>query len=144
MMNIKFLKLDAAAILPTQAHDTDTGYDLYSVESVSIPARGSAIVNTGLQVGYIEPGYWFHIMPRSGLGFKHGIQPHLGVVDQGYRGSLGVKLYNFSHNNYTVPAGSKIAQLIFYPLIKADMSWTTEIENTDRGENGFGSSDKQS
>jgi dUTP pyrophosphatase len=140
MITVKFKQLHPKAILPFSAHNTDTGHDITSVEETIIPAKSSGIVKVGLQVAYIEPGYWFRIEPRSGLGFKHGIQPHLGVIDQNYTGSLDVKLYNFSDKDYTVNPGDRIAQIAFYPLVKPIISWTDEINSTDRGAKGLGSS----
>ena len=96
----------------------------------------------------ITPGYWIRIEPRSGLGFKHSVQPHLGVIDNGYRGDLGVKLYNFNTNDTSdglqVKKGDKIAQLVVYPLIQPKFSFSDEISETTRGDNGFGSSDSVS
>ena len=74
----------------------DAGLDLFSTQDVEIPPGGSVVVDVGLKLAFITPGYWFRIEPRSGLGFKQGVQPHLGIIDNGYRGDLGVKLYNFS------------------------------------------------
>ena len=120
----------------------DTGYDLFSVVDIDIPAKGSAIVDTGIEVAYISPGYWFAIAPRSGLGFKHGIQPHPGIIDNGYQGNLGVKLYNFSDADYNIKKGDRIAQLVFYPVIEPQISWSDESFKTERGSSGFGSSGK--
>lgn len=120
----------------------DTGYDIFAVEDKIIPARGSAVVDTGVEVAYISPGFWFAILPRSGLGFKHGLQPHLGVIDNPFRGGLGVKLYNFSDITYEVKRGDRIAQIIFYPIIEPTINWSDEKIETNRGENGFGSSGK--
>ena len=120
----------------------DTGFDVYCVEGLTIPAKGSAIVNTGLELSYISPGYWFMISARSGLGFKSGIQPHPGIVDNGYRGGLGVKLYNLSDTDYTVNAGDRIAQLVFYPVIEPTMGWAEAIQTSPRNDKGFGSSGK--
>lgn len=150
----------------------DTGYDLYAVENVIIPGVhieseklplgymrsdaegylkvdnssrykvGSAVVPVGLEVAFIEPGYWFRIEGRSGLGFKYGIQPHFGIIDNQYRGDLGVKLYNLGSDDYIVSAGDKIAQMVFYPLVEAQMKFTDVKQETDRGEKGFGSSGK--
>lgn len=120
----------------------DTGFDLVSVENKVIPPMGSQVVPVGLTVADISPGYWFRIEPRSGLGFKHNIQPHLGVIDNGYRGDLGVKLYNFSTDKeYRVRTGDKIAQLVVYPLLQPIFEFTDEITETARGDKGFGSSD---
>jgi len=141
-MNIRILfkKLHQNAVLPSQAHETDTGYDLTAVESIIVPSKGNIVVETGLQVAFVEPGYWFQIMPRSGLGFKYGINPHLGVIDQEYTGKLGVKLYNLHSNDYEIKCGDRIAQIIFYPLIKANISWSDTIIESKRGDKGFGSS----
>ncbi|MAF36936.1 dUTP diphosphatase [archaeon] len=148
---VKFVKTHPDAQLPKpnvsaeHAIGTgDSGYDLVAVEDTLIPWHqrhpGSAVVPVGLTLAYIENGYWFRIEPRSGLGFKHSLQPHLGIIDNGYRGDLGVKLYNFSEKQYTVKKGDRIAQLVVYPLIQPQCSWADEIVNSDRGDKGFGSS----
>lgn len=129
---------DGSGILGTG----DTGYDIFSVEDTIIPAKGSKVVDTGIEVAYISPGYWFNIAPRSGLGFKHGIQPHLGTIDNPYRGNLGIKLYNFSDVDYPVAKGDRIAQIVIYPVIEATISWSDKKIETERNENGFGSSGK--
>lgn len=146
---IKIKKTHVDAKLPAannkQPGTGDTGFDLVSVENKVIPPMGSQVVPVGLTVADISPGYWFRIEPRSGLGFKHNIQPHLGVIDNGYRGDLGVKLYNFSTNKeYRVKSGDKIAQLVVYPLLQPIFEFTDEITETARGDNGFGSSDIES
>lgn len=143
---VKFKKTHEDAVLP-KANNTDlatgdSGYDLFSVEDVCLTRGRSGIIPVGLTVADITPGYWFRIEPRSGLGFKHSIQPHLGVIDNGYRGDLAVKLYNFSQeHDYQVKKGDKIAQIVFYPVIQPVMAFSEEITETSRGENGFGSSD---
>jgi len=138
-----FVKTHDDAKLPERAHNSDSGYDVYSVEEVVVPGRGSVVVPVGLTLGYITPGWWFRVEPRSGLGFKHNLQPHLGVIDNGYRGDLGVKLYNFSDTNITLSKGTKIAQLILYPHVTANVSFTDEVSEADRGDAGFGSTDKK-
>ena len=82
-------------------------FDLYAVEETIIPRSsygpvdevmiGNAVVPVGITVGYISEGYGFVLRPKSGLGFKAGLQPHLGEIDNGYRGDCGVKMYNFSN-----------------------------------------------
>ena len=140
MVTLKFKKLHPDAKLPTKHHTTDTGFDIYAVEEKRIRPHDSAEVETGIQVAYIQPGYWYQVSPRSGLGFKHSLQPHLGTIDQDYRGHLSVKLYNFSDIPYHVQAGDRIAQLIVYPLVEAETDWTDEEHKTERGEKGLGSS----
>lgn len=141
-IEIKFLKTHPDAQLPVRKNEDDTGYDVYAVEDTVIPAKGDAVVPTGITVADITPGYWFLVLPRSGLGFKHGLQPHLGTIDNPYRGDLGIKMYNLSIKDYHVKKGDRIAQFAFFPLIKAQTSWATEISQTERGANGFGSTGK--
>jgi len=140
-VKIEFVKTHPDAVLPSRAHASDSGYDLTSVKTVTLVGKQSVVVPVGLTLGYLEPGWWFRIEPRSGLGFNKSIQPHLGVIDNGYRGDLGVKLYNFSDHNHKIKAGSKIAQLVLYPHITANVSWTDAVTEADRGDAGFGSTD---
>jgi dUTP pyrophosphatase len=147
-IRIKFKKTHPDAVLPTaNDHSTgtgDTGYDLTAVEDMTIQGYSSVVVPVGLTLADITTGYWMRIEPRSGLGFKHCIQPHLGVIDNGYRGDLGVKLYNFSNKRFIVRAGERIAQLVVYPLIQPEMSFVDDVTETARGDKGFGSTDKRS
>jgi dUTP pyrophosphatase len=146
---IKFLRTHPDAQLPKANNTGDSGYDLTAVEDVLIKSQQSAVVPVGLTLAYIESGFWFRIEPRSGLGFKHSIQPHLGVIDNGYRGDLGVKLYNFSNNyknmtlsHHQVKKGDRIAQLVVYPLIRPQCEWADGIVQSVRGDKGLGSSGK--
>ena len=144
-MNIKVIKTHPDAVLPhannNEPSTGDTGFDLVAVEDVDISNSGSAVVPVGLTLADITPGYWIRIEPRSGLGFKHSIQPHLGVIDNGYRGDLGVKLYNFGKSSHKVLKGDKIAQLVVYPLIQPEFEFVDDVTDTARGDKGFGSSD---
>ena len=140
---LEFIKTHEDAVLPTKNHINDTGYDVYSIKSVYIPARGSNIVPVGLQFAYIPEGYWVRVESRSGLGFKHGIMAHPGIIDNGYRGDAGIKLYNLTENDYTVSRGDRIAQFVLYPLISNIAVGFTEVTTeSDRGDKGFGSSGK--
>lgn len=143
---VKFVKTHPDAKLPKANNKEiglgDSGYDLTAVEDVVIHGGNSAVVPVGLTLAFIEKGFWFRIEPRSGLGFKHNIQPHLGVIDNGYRGDLGVKLYNFSHHwtTYKVKKGDRIAQFVVYPLLQPQCEWVDEVIESSRGDKGFGSS----
>ena len=145
-MNIKVIKTHPDAVLPTANNKEpgtgDSGYDLVSVERVEIAKGGSEVVPVGLTLADMTPGYWLRIEPRSGLGFKHSLQPHLGVIDNGYRGDLGVKLYNFGSRDYVVEPGDKIAQLVVYQLNQPVFEFTDDVSETSRGDKGFGSSGK--
>lgn len=144
MIEVRFIKMHPEAQLPKVNHEGegigDSGYDVFCVEEVQIPARGSATVPTGIKAGYITPGYWYKIEARSGLGFKHGLRPHSGIIDNQYRGDLGIKIYNDTDTPYFFKKGDRVAQLVFYPLIQAQVDWAEEEDNTNRGSKGFGSS----
>ena len=140
-MRLKFEKTHVDAVLPTKNHDNDTGMDVTCVEDFVIPARGSAVVGVGLKFAFIEPGYWVKVEGRSGLGFKHGIMPHPGIIDEGYRGDAGVKLYNMTDNDYEGKAGDRIAQFVVYANYPVEVT-EGSVEESARGEKGFGSSGK--
>jgi len=136
---LKFKRVHPDAKLPTKNNASDTGYDVSAVEFKCIPARGSAVVDVGLILAYITPGYWFQICSRSGLGFMKGITAFPGVVDETYRGSCGVKLINGTDSDYIVTAGDRIAQFVVYKNYNTVIE-EGEIEDTIRGDKGFGSS----
>jgi len=138
---VKFKKTNDDAVIPSKNHDTDTGMDVTSIENKVIPARGSAVVDVGLKFAFIDHGFWVKVEGRSGLGFKHGIIPHPGIIDQGYRGDAGIKLYNFTDNDYEVKAGDRVAQFVVYKNYNIEIS-EGEIMESKRGEKGFGSSGK--
>ena len=140
-MTLKFEKTHVDAILPVKNHDNDTGMDVTSIEDITVPSRGSAVVGVGLKFAYIEPGFWVKVEGRSGLGFKHGIMPHSGIIDEGYRGDAGVKLYNLTDVDYNVKAGERVAQFVIYANYPVEVS-EGDVVDSDRGEKGFGSSGK--
>jgi deoxyuridine 5'-triphosphate nucleotidohydrolase len=141
MPEILFEKVHEDAQLPKKNHETDTGWDLFAVEDKVIPAKGRDVVDVGIKVAKIEPGYWVRVSSRSGLSFKHGILAHPGVIDQDYRGSMGVMLYNHSDVDYEVKKGDRVAQMLVHYNIRMDVNWG-EQHDTQRGEKGFGSSGK--
>jgi len=134
-----FEKTHPEAQLPKKNFDSDSGWDLFAVEDTIIPARDRNTVPVGLKLAYLEPGYWIKVCSRSGLSFKHGILAHPGVIDQNYRGDLGVLLYNSSSSDYVAKRGDRIAQLVLHYNIHMQVDWGT-VQPTDRGEKGFGSS----
>lgn len=138
---IRFERTHPDAQLPRKNFDSDSGWDLVAVESVTIPPRGRNIVPVGLKLAYLEPGYWLSVESRSGLSFKHGVLAHPGVIDQNYRGDLGVLLYNHGDAVYTVQKGDRIAQLVAHFNLQMSAEWGS-VQATDRGEKGFGSSGK--
>ena len=140
-MVVKFKKTNDNAVIPSKNNESDTGLDVSSVEDKVIPARGSAVVDVGLKFAFIDLGFWVKVEGRSGLGFKHGIIPHPGIIDQGYRGDAGIKLYNNTDKDYEVKAGDRIAQFVVYRNYPVEIS-EGEIVESARGEKGFGSSGK--
>lgn len=135
-MKIK-IKLDEGAKMPTRAHITDAGLDLYARETQIISARESAKFNTGVHIE-IPVGYVGMLKSKSGLNVNHGITSE-GVIDAGYTGSIVAKLYNNSGYDYTVNAGDKITQLVIMPILTPDLEEVDTLEETDRGTGGFGS-----
>lgn len=136
-----FEKIHPDAQLPKKNFESDAGWDLFAVESQVIPARLTAVVPVGLKLAYLEPGYWIRVESRSGLSFKYNILAHPGVIDQNYRGDLGVFLYNHGNSDYTVNKGDRIAQLVVHFNIQMSAGFGA-VQPTDRGEKGFGSSGK--
>lgn len=132
--------LDEGAKLPTRAHRYDAGLDVYSRETKVVPARGSAVFDTGVHVA-IPNGYVGFLKSKSGLNVKHNITSE-GVIDAGYTGSIMVKLYNHGDNDYTVTAGDKITQLVVIRVDLDDCYAVDILEETERGDGGFGSTGK--
>lgn len=131
------IKLDAGAKMPTRAHETDAGLDLYARETQTILSRKSKSFDTGVHVE-IPIGTVGMLKSKSGLNVKHGITSE-GVIDVGYTGSIVVKLYNNSDADYTVRAGDKITQLVIMPIVTPTLELVDELEDTERGDGGFGS-----
>jgi dUTP pyrophosphatase len=140
-MNIKFKKLNQDAIMPSYATDGDAGADLYATHSLTIMVGETRAVPTGIAVA-IPNGYVGLIHPRSGLAAKHGITVlnAPGTIDAGYRGELKVLLINHGFEPYTINRNDRIAQLVIQTVKYAQFIETEELDSTDRGDGGFGSS----
>jgi dUTP pyrophosphatase len=132
------IKLEPGVKMPTRAHSTDAGLDIYANETQIVLPRDSAIFDTGVHIE-IPHGYVGMLKSKSGLNVLHGITSE-GVIDCGYTGSIRVKLYNNSDKKYTVHKGDKISQLVVMPVLLESLQVVNELGETDRGENGFGSS----
>lgn len=131
--------LDNGAKMPTKAHNTDAGYDLYARDSQIIGAKESAKFDTGVHIE-LPVGTVGMLKSKSGLNVRYGITSE-GVIDVGYTGSIVVKLYNHSGVDYKVEAGDKITQLVILPLADVgELELVEQFEDTERGSNGFGSS----
>ena len=134
------IKLDENAKIPTKAYQTDAGFDIYSRDTKIVPACGSALFDTGVHIQLPENTVGM-LKSKSGLNVKHGITSE-GVIDVGYTGSIVVKLYNMTNKDYIVREGDKISQLCIMPIVNVSIEEVQELEKTDRGNNGFGSSGK--
>ena len=132
------IMLDEGAYMPTRAHETDAGLDLYARETCVVYARESAIFDTGVHIE-LPPDTVGFLKSKSGLMVKYGITSE-GVVDEGYTGSIVVKLFNNSGMGYLVNKGDKISQLVILPVLKPELEVVDSLEQTERGDNGFGSS----
>lgn len=139
-MTVKFRRIDPAAMLPSYAHPGDAGMDIRSIEDLVIDPGARKLVRTGL-VMMLPPGYEAQVRPRSGLALKNGVTVlnTPGTIDEGYRGEVGVVLANFGSEPFRVEKGSKIAQIVVAPCTRAKIEETVEIDSTERGEGGFGS-----
>lgn len=132
------IMLEGGAKMPTRAHETDAGLDLYSTETIVVPANGGAVFNTGVHLN-IPNGYVGFIKSKSGLNVKHGLTAE-GVIDAGYTGAIIVKVYNHSNIDYQINAGDKLTQLVILPVALPKIRLVSSFEETERGEKGFGSS----
>ena len=145
-MTVLFQKLCPAAQLPRRATASSAGYDLCACLSgpVTIPPGQTATIPTGLAMALPE-GYGGFVFARSGLGIRHGIVPGncVGVIDADYRGELLVGLHNHSADPYTVQPGDRIAQLVVLATPCWDAVETDRLDDTCRGDGGFGSTGNQ-
>jgi dUTP pyrophosphatase len=135
------IKLDPGAKMPTRAHPADAGLDLYARETQIVCAKESAEFDTGVHIE-LPPGTVGFLKSKSGLNIHHDIIGE-GVIDEGYTGSIRVKLYNLGGYDYRVEAGDKISQLVILPIIKPDLELVDELWDGERGNNGFGSSGRK-
>ena len=128
--------------LPHYASDGSAGMDVYAAikEDIELKPQNTALIPTGLAIS-LPNGYECQVRSRSGLAAKHGVftlnAP--GTVDSDYRGEIKVILSNFGNESYVIKRGDRIAQLVIAKYEKIDWYETTELDKTDRGEGGFGS-----
>lgn len=139
-MTLSFKRVHPDAVLPAYAHPSDAGMDIRSVKALVIPSGRRALVPTGLVVN-LPLGYEAQVRPRSGLALKAGVTVlnTPGTIDAGYRGEIGVILANFGEDDFEVKVGDRIAQLVIAPVTQPTIVEATEIDETDRGAGGFGS-----
>ncbi|MER2058012.1 MAG: deoxyuridine 5'-triphosphate nucleotidohydrolase [Niallia sp.] len=171
-IQVGFKKLSEHAIIPTKAHETDSGFDLYAAGDVIVEPGQTVVVKTDIAL-VLPEGHEAQVRPRSGITSKTKLRVQLGTIDNPYRGNIGITVDNFSqkflhaetartkymrhldnsiahnyegyhlHETYLIRKGDKLAQLIIQALPAIDSVEVFELDETDRGINGFGSSGVQ-
>jgi dUTP pyrophosphatase len=139
-VEVKRLPHGAGLPLPAYATTGAAGMDVVSAEAVTIAPGGRHAVATGLALA-IPQGYEIQVRPRSGLALKHGITvPNTpGTIDSDYRGELKVILINLGDEPFAIQRGDRVAQLVLAPVVQAVWDEVAELDATERGEGGFGS-----
>ncbi|NWV03896.1 DUT protein, partial [Ptilonorhynchus violaceus] len=138
---LRFTKLSENAFAPSRGSARAAGYDLYSAYDCVIPPMEKAVVKTDIQIA-LPSGCYGRVAPRSGLAAKHFIDVGAGVIDEDYRGNVGVVLFNFGKENFEVKKGDRIAQLICERIYYPELEEVEALDDTERGEGGFGSTGK--
>ena len=139
-MSLEFIDAIISEYTPTRAHWNDAGLDLFSMETKYIPPNNSALFSTGIKMA-IPSGYYGQVSSRSSLAIKN-IEVGAGIIDSSYRGEIKVLLRNFNVTSFPIEKGQKIAQLIIQPCWIGDLNPVTYLEDTNRGDGGFGSTGK--
>ena len=124
--------------MPERAHEADAGYDLKTPEIAIVPPKNWCVIDTGVHCA-IPKGYVGFLKSKSGLNVKNHLTGD-GVIDSGFNGSIVVKLYNHSSITHIFNPGDKIIQMVLLPIYTPELELVDELEDTDRGANGFGSS----
>ena len=127
--------------IPTYSHPGDAGADIKASEPSIVPARGKALISTGLSIELPEDHVGL-IWPRSGLAVKHSIDCGAGVIDAKYRGEIKVLLFNHSDKNFAIEPGDRIAQLLVQKIESINFLSVENLDETERNFGGFGSTGK--
>lgn len=146
MSILKVKKLNKNAKVPFRATKGSAGMDLYACidEPIIIAPHTIKVIPTGLAIELESANYVAYIFARSGLAIKHGIAPAncVGVIDSDYRGEVCVGLVNQTDNAFTILPEQRIAQLVISPVIIPEIELVDELDDTERGSGGFGSTGK--
>ena len=137
---IQVVRTSSEAVLPTRAHPNDAGLDLYNLEDILLEPGCGKVAKTGIALA-LPPGHVGLVADRSSLG-KRGIKTAGGVIDEGYRGEIHICLWNISKESVHLKKGERIAQLLIFPIATPAVAEVDVLDNTARGEKGFGSSGK--
>jgi dUTP pyrophosphatase len=139
---LKFVRLSEHVGAPFKGSERAAGFDLTSAYDYVVPARGMQLVKTDLQIE-LPAGCYGRVAPRSGLAVKHGIDVGAGVIDEDYRGNVGVVLFNHSDEDFRVNEGDRVAQLICQKIFYPQLEEAETLTDTKRGREGFGSTGVQ-
>ncbi|MBW0535395.1 hypothetical protein O181_075110 [Austropuccinia psidii MF-1] len=131
-------RLSSNATLPTRGSKAAAGYDLYASADTLIKKDGRAIVPTDIVIA-LPPSTYGRVAPRSGLAVKYGIDTGAGVIDEDYRGPVGVVLFNHGDQDFQVRKGDRVAQLIIEKILTPEVTEVQSLTETERGAGGFGS-----
>jgi dUTP pyrophosphatase len=145
-IQLKILDDRIGKTIPLPAHATEgsAGMDLRACidTSITLNPGDTELIPTGLAIHIEDPGLAATILPRSGLGHKHGIVLGnlVGLIDSDYQGQLFVSCWNRGNNSFTIEEGDRIAQLVFVPVVQADFEVVEDFDSSERGAGGFGHS----
>lgn len=143
VVRLEIKRIDTDLPLPAYAHQGDAGLDLYAAESVTLEPFQRSLVPTGIAVA-IPEGYAGFVQPRSGLAVRHGLSlvNTPGLIDSHYRGEIKVIAINLDPSTpITIAKGDKLAQLVIQPVARVELAEVESLNQTVRGEGGFGSTD---
>lgn len=137
-------RLHENAVVPVRATEGAAGHDLFAAEAAVVPANGRVLIRTGIRVG-LPLGTYGRVAPRSGLALKHGLDVLAGVVDEDYKGEVGVVLHNTTGTDYSVSQGDRVAQLIIEEIrhvVVHELADDGTLVTSGRNAGGFGSTGK--
>ena len=145
MVDVKLIKLDEKAIIPTYGTEFSAGADLYALPAgeISVEPGETVMIHTGIAL-QIPDGYVGLVYARSGIATKRGLAPanKVGVIDSDYRGEIMVSIHNHSNTVQTIENGERVAQLVIAPYLKANFIESDALDDTKRSTGGFGSTGK--
>lgn len=145
-VDVKILDPRVKDKMPTYATTGSAGLDLRAIldEPLTLNPGETRLIKTGLAIHLADPGYAALILPRSGLGHKHGIVLGnlVGLIDSDYQGELMVSTWNRGQEAFTIEPMERIAQLVVVPVVQMQMNIVDDFETSDRGASGFGSTGK--
>jgi dUTP pyrophosphatase len=140
-MQLKIKKLNPDAVLPSYSYDDDAAFDLFSTENIEVNPNERLQIPTGIAI-QIPTGYVGLIWGKSGLSHNHGLKTLGGVIDSGYRGEVLVGIINLGKESYKIEKGHKVAQMIIQKKETCEILEVENLDDSERGEGGFGSSGK--